>query len=96
MPGSISIPKAKVLLLALHDHDSYFKMLDKKIFLSTNSIKLKPRFPIDQSVSICVQRIYRSDWLLVTRSQDLFPGFCLPWVKEIGNEVDKSDSQLVS
>ena len=28
----ISIPKAKVLLLALHVHDSCFKMLAKKIF----------------------------------------------------------------
>ena len=74
----ISIPKAKVLLLALHVHDSYFKMLAKKIFLSTNLIKLKPRFSNDQSMSICVQRIYRSDWSLVARSLDLFPGFCLP------------------
>ena len=60
MPGSISIPNAKFFLLALYVHDSYFKMLAKKIFLSTNLIKLKPRFPNDQSVSICVQRITRS------------------------------------
>ena len=50
MPGSISIPKAKVLLLALHVHDSCFKMLAKKIFLSTVLIKLKPRL---QTTKVC-------------------------------------------
>ena len=35
-------------------------------------------------------------WLLMTGSLNLVPGLYLAWPDEIGNEVDKSNSQPVS
>ena len=63
------ILNAKFLLSSLHVHDSFFKMLAKKIFLSAKLIKLKQRFQttkVNSSVYNCnllsFQRstIYRS------------------------------------
>ena len=50
--ASIRILKAKLLLSALHVHDSCFKMLAKKLFLSTKLIKLKPRFRRFQTTKV--------------------------------------------